>query len=194
MTFEERVEKAFNPAYEEFLLDDVGFVKFHRFGTNPKENWGIIESGNGDVLFYTKNVREFGFYGASKPCRDFVALTGPLQQGQPVTYRVQKNHQDERLRAPEVVLWQPPRFEEIRLQILNRPVYRFVSLHPVSGGLGSVSETSASKDVLWKGKNLFTLRRMYPQDKWPTRKGDVSGRGFERLNKNEEWEACNDPR
>lgn len=194
-TLEDRINKAFDVSFEEFLMEDVGFVKFHRFNpVNPKENWGIIESMNGDVLFFTKNVREYTFNGGSRPNRSNLTLTGPLQQNQPVTFNVIQKEEDGRLRAPEVLLWQPDRFEAIQLAIEERPLYRFVRTRPEGGGLGATSGGSTD-EVLWRGKNVCTLRRMFPEDRWPTRAGDISGRHFERLNRHtDQWEVCDDPR
>lgn len=197
-TLEERIERTFDVTFEEFLMEDVGFVKFHRWNpVNPKENWGIIESTNGDVLFFTKNVREYNFNGGSRPNRSNLMLTGPLSQGQAVTFTVMQKEDDDgrvRLRAPEVLLWQPERFEGIQLAIEQRPLYRFVRTRPEGGGLGATSG-DGKDEVLWRGRNVCTLRRMFPEDRWPTRAGDVSGRHFETLNRHtDQWEACDDPR
>lgn len=193
-TLEERINSTFDPEYSEFLLEDVGFVKFHRFSNRPKENWGIIESHNGDVLFFTLSIREYQYDGSSRPVRKMPELTGPLQQGQPVTFTLSHDREGKRLRSFEVALWQPERFNTIRMAIGDRPVYRLISTRPECGGLGA-SQGRVKNEVLWKGKNLETLCRMFPSDRWPVRAGDVSGRHFERLNREtKEWELCDDPR
>lgn len=185
MTLQERIEDAFSRAgeYEQYLLHDVGLVKFHRFGPRPWDNWGLIESMNGTVKFLTKHVCRWKLHEIAKP---YAASCGfRLASGQPVTFS-QPTHGKRGLKTSKVVIWEPDRFDRLPDEIT--PMYRFVEKRAVKGGLGDSKIHSETKK-LWSGTNIYHAERKMPMDRWP-----VTDRRWWEVRENGKWKPTTDPR
>lgn len=187
---QDQVEQIFgDPALEHFLLEDVGFVKMHHFtaeGVEGGKNWGIIESQNGDVLFFSKNIAEY-FYNWKG---DLLTRKTPrqLEKDTPVTFRVVKQ-EDGRMRAPLIVPFNPEELHQLR----QPDLYRFLENRALGGGTGPAHQ-GAERHILWEGINLEHLRQTFPQDRWPC-SDDFRRRRFEQYDhKAGAWGKSTDPR
>lgn len=183
ISFQERVEQTFPlDSHSQFLLDDVGFVKFHRTGPTKEENWGIISTEKADVLFYSAALRKF-HYGNSARLKLIPADPQQLKPGTPVTFRV-KAREDGRLRAPLVAVWDVNEFNSLQAP----EEYRFLEMRPTSGGIGQVEKTLSPREV-WRGTCLDHLRSRWPVDRFPVN----AKRHFEKLS-GDAWTPSTDPR
>lgn len=177
--------------YHQLLLRDIGKVKWSP--EEAKKPYGIIETEQGDVLFYPSHLRCWASDDSGQ--LQLIPVKHRLNAGDFVTLSIEQREKG--LRATHVVRWSIPHLQKALNGESKVPRYRLVRY----SGEQTASKLHRSKpyreEVLWEGTDLDELRSRFPAEQYPVRSRNFTDVRLSielKSLKTGEWKKSRDPR